>query len=75
MEKQLKFQSKITCKYKGEDIEFLSNPLYVSYKDEINMKNLYTYEKYLEKINCNCECREISLLEYLSICIKNLFSC
>lgn len=77
MIKQLKFQSKIVCKSKGVEKIFVSNPLYISYNignnEQKNMKNLYTWDKYLQMINCNCSPKKCSMFEYLALCLKSMF--
>lgn len=77
MNKQLKFQSIIVCKNGERQEKFVSNPLLISLNYEINMKNLYTWDKYLQSINCKkyCECARISMFEYFAMCLKNLFNC
>lgn len=74
MNKQLKFQSIITCTCKGSKTQFVSNELIINLASEVNMKNLYTYDKYLSLVanNCNCSCSRFSLLDYL---ITTLFGC
>lgn len=74
MNKQLKFQSIITCNCKGVITQFVSNELIINLVSKVNMKNLYTYDKYLSLVanKCNCNCGHFSLLSYL---IATLFGC
>ncbi len=74
MGKQLKFQSIIICKNKGMEQRFVSNPLYIEFKSVVNMKNVYTMEKYMQIVeNCECRYRRVSMFEYLTDCLKSLF--
>lgn len=75
MNKQLKFQSKIICKNGNIEQTFVSNPLYIAYREESTMKNVYTWEKYMEIINkCNDNCKgQMSVFEYLAMCLKSIF--